>query len=633
MCGICGIFEADGNAERYTALVGRMTATLAHRGPDDDGVFVGGAAAFGHRRLSIVDLARGHQPMFNEDGRVVVVCNGEIYNAPRLRDELIRKGHTFHTHCDIEVIAHLYEEHGLDFCARLEGMFAFGLYDRAQQRLILARDPLGIKPLFYAAYQGRLAFASEIKALLEDPGLPRRLDYQALHDYLSYGFALPPKTFFDTVRELEPGTMLIADGQGHRSRVYWQPSYQSEPIGEKQALAQFEDFMHQALQDHQLSDVPMGAFLSGGIDSSLVVAMMHRHLDVRLPTFTVGFAEAAYDEAPFAAMVAEQVGTEHHLIRVGAGEADVGLTRRIIEHFDQPFADTSAIPTYLICREIRKYVKVAFSGDGGDELFGGYPEFIRAPWLHRLGKMPDFLLDLMEAAAGRVNGRAGRRRQLTKALHAARLPAPVLVGRLHTYHDEADKHALYRPLVNERLGGYSSAEAYAGIVSEAGVRIFDQVTAARLRINLHADMLRKVDMMSMAHGLEVRVPLLDRRVVEFACRLPASLKVRRGTSKYLLRREAERLLPRAVARKPKQGFSIPLDTWANPAFKSFLRSTLLGGDARLHTLMAVSAVEQTVARFESGDFDRSQVSRYQVYQRLYQLLGFELWLRRWNPSL
>ena len=213
MCGICGIFDPEGEAARHAALVGTMTATLAHRGPDDDGIFAGDAVVFGHRRLSIVDLARGHQPMFNEDGRIAVVGNGEIYNAPRLRDELTRKGHVFHTHCDIEVIAHLYEEHGLDFCARLEGMFAFGLYDAARRRLVLARDPVGIKPLFYAAQPGRLTFASEIKALLEDPALPRRLDYQALHDYLSYGFALPPRTFFDAVKELEPGTMLVADGK------------------------------------------------------------------------------------------------------------------------------------------------------------------------------------------------------------------------------------------------------------------------------------------------------------------------------------------------------------------------------------------------------------------------------------
>jgi asparagine synthase (glutamine-hydrolysing) len=631
MCGIAGALDLGGR-DVDGELIGRMTRRLAHRGPDGEGTWSGGPVAFGHTRLSLLDLAGGAQPMGNEDGRVMVAFNGEIYNFAPLKRELESRGHRFRTRSDTEVIPHAWEEWGAGAVERLRGMFAFALWDGRSRTLTLARDRLGVKPLYYALDGERLLFGSELKSILASGLVARRLDAEALHDYLSLLVPLAPRTMYADVRALEPGAMLtVKDGQATLQR-YYTPRIAPDPsLSEARALDELEARLDETLRDQVVADVPVGAFLSGGIDSSLLVAHLARLGRSPLETFTIGFDDHESDESPFARCVARRFRTRHHELRVGAARAaDPAVVEQVLDHFDQPFGDSSAIPTWLVSRETRRHVKTVISGDGGDELFGGYTAYRVAAVLARLARLPPGARRAVQAvaAAARAVGARETARRLDKALAIAGLAPGEALCALRSYFDEEAKARLYRPEHARRLVGYRTADRFADDAAREGERDLPTALAGcDLRHRLAGDMLCKVDMMSMSHGLEVRVPLLDERVVELALRLPPDLRVRGATTKYLLRQAARRRLPGVVAEKPKGGFVIPLRRAAGAALDRLVDETIARPTARLAEVLRPEALRRYARAWKTGRPPEG-CSRWQLEQRVYALCALERWMAR-----
>ncbi|HEY1892346.1 MAG TPA: asparagine synthase (glutamine-hydrolyzing) [Steroidobacteraceae bacterium] len=563
MCGICGFNWSD---ER---LIERMKARLVHRGPDDHGSYVAEGISLGHRRLSIVDLSEaGRQPLSNEDGTVWITFNGEIYNHLELRSRLEAKGHVFRSRTDTEAVVHAYEEYGLDFARHLTGMFALGIWDARRRRLVLARDRLGLKPLYYALEGGRLRFASEIKALLADPTLPRALNRQGLLDLLGYEFVPAPETLFAGVRKLLPGCLLtLEDGHARLSR-YWSLEPQ-EVAPDEEALAAL---LESACADHTMSDVPLGAFLSGGIDSSTVVSFLSRTLPAGLQTFALGYREASFSELGYARQVAEHFHTRHTELLVRP--VDSQAIERSVWHLDEPTTDPSNLPFMLICAEARRYVKVCLSGDGGDELLMGYDRFRASKansWLERL-PLPQRQRLYRAAVACLPDNelKKGASNVLKRFLQGALLSADGEHIRWQYFSDPAQTAAILEP---EFLRGldtdpFTPVKRWAAQAPrERGLR--EQYV--ELNTVLPDSVLMKVDKMSMACGLEVRPPFLDHRVVEFCYSLPNSAKLRGLTTKWLLKSAMRERLPPGIAMRAKQGFSIPMKNWIRGELKTLTR--------------------------------------------------------------
>jgi asparagine synthase (glutamine-hydrolysing) len=557
MCGIAGFVESSSvgspfDPESARALAHRMCAAIRHRGPDDEGMLVEPGVALGMRRLSIIDVATGHQPISNEDGRISVVFNGEIYNFRELRRSLQAAGHRFSTGTDTEVIVHAYEQWGAAAFTRLRGMFALALLDRDARTLLIARDRVGIKPLYYAPVNGRLYFGSEIKSLLCAPDVPRDLNLDALDHYLSFLYAPRDESFFACIRKLPPGNLLTWRHGQISVAPYWEPSAQETFRGsERDAVDQLQDVLTDAVRAHLVSDVPLGAFLSGGIDSSLVVALMSQVSGARVKTFSIGFEQPEYDELAYARRVAEIFGTDHHedVVRPDG----VGVLERIVSHFDEPFGDTSALPTWYVSQLAAREVTVVLSGDGGDEMFGGYGRYI-----------PDARVTAVDryapAALRRVAGAVG-----------ARLPQGAR-GKRFLRHIACDARGRYLDTI-----GFFTADDKAGLLSAdlrgqlstaapecRLIRHFDryaqlpwpsQMMRFDVETYLPEDILTKVDRMSMAHSIEARVPLLDNAVIDFASSLPAALKIRDGRRKHVLKEVAARFLPGELsARSLQRGY-------------------------------------------------------------------------------
>ncbi|HEV2424117.1 MAG TPA: asparagine synthase (glutamine-hydrolyzing) [Terriglobia bacterium] len=637
MCGICGYAAFDAFAGEPP--LGAMTAALAHRGPDGSATWRDEKRriGLGHTRLSIIDLQSGAQPMKSVDSRFVIVFNGEIYNFRSLRQELNNLGHAFATQSDTEVILEAYRRWGNCCLERLRGMFAFALYDTRDHKLFLARDRTGVKPLYHHRGNGGFIFGSELKALLAAPAVPRRLDYQALAEFLRLGYALPPATFFSDVRELEPGSWLELSPSGIARGQFWEWRRTPADWGEDDALEISEQALIESLRDHLVSDVPIGAFLSGGIDSSLLVALLVRKLGVQIDTFHVRFSESRYDESEYARAVAERLGTHHHEVmaddlgRSGDDVKALDFADRVLAQFDQPFGDSSAIPTYLVCREIRKHVKVAISGDGGDEMFGGYSRFWYADLAHRLAGMPPWLLWGVTKTSSALrmfspDGFRETRRLLTAA-------APGNGDRLLSicnYIGRAELPLVLQPAAYERVGDYEPRFGLNGLSGgPSGADLIDST----VRFTLPGDYLRKVDIMSSAHGLEVRVPFLGEPVLECAAQLPHSLKYRGSRNKLLLRKLAERYLPPKVAAKPKWGFGIPLDGWLGRLGREAVRRMLESPRAEIHAVIRRKYSSPLLESFVTRQWDRSALSRFGLYQRVYALWSLERWFERWRPSL
>ena len=612
-----------------------MVARLEHRGPDDSGIYRDGHAALGFRRLSIVDLSGGHQPLANEDGTIWTVFNGEIYNFPSLRRRLEARGHTLRSAGDSEVLVHLYEDEGPGMFALLRGMFALAIWDEPRRRLVLGRDRLGQKPLVYRLANGRISFASELKSLLAMPeaDLPRRLDPLALDRYLTYGYVPHPSTILEGVHKLPPAHHAVwQDGRLELTR-YWEPEWDREverTPGEE--VEELRGTLDEAVREQMVADVPLGAFLSGGVDSTIVVALMQRASSRPVQTFSIAFDDPAFDESRYAELAAKAIGTEHHafVVEPRAWETLPALARQ----FDEPFADSSALPTWHVARETRRHVTVALTGDAGDELFAGYDRYravALAAWLDRLPDAPRNFLGGPVARTLPASVKAKTRlRQVRRMLEG--IGQDVRARYLHwvTTFDEPSRAALYSDDFLDHLataGARHPAEADPAAVL---ARAFDaapkrdpvtRATIVDLLTYLPGDLLVKVDLASMAHGLEARSPFLDHRVVELALAMPIGrkLRLRGGRSKVVLKRAFADLIPKEILRRPKMGFGVPLDRWFRGELKDELRAVLLDPVAIGRGLFRPEAVERLI--------DDHAASRKDNAYRLWALLMLELWFR------
>jgi asparagine synthase (glutamine-hydrolysing) len=623
MCGIAGFVDsslvpAPFDMDTSRALLHRMCHAIRHRGPDDEGGLVEEGVALGMRRLSIIDLASGHQPIHNEDRTISVVFNGEIYNFQGLRSELAASGHRFATETDTEVIVHAYEQWGRGAIGRLRGMFGLAMWDRRTRTLLVARDRIGIKPMHYAEIDGRLYFGSELKSLLCAPDVSRDLDPHALDHYLSFLYTPRDTSIFGQIRKLPPGHLLLWHEGRLRLEQYWQlPAAETFAGSEPDAVAGLRGVLTDAVRAHLMSDVPLGAFLSGGIDSSLVVGLMSQVSGARVKTFSIGFDDPAHDELPHARRVAAHFGTDHHEFTVTPDA--VGILDRIISHFDEPFADASAIPTWYVSELARRHVTVVLSGDGGDELFGGYDRYLPHPRVTAFDRFsPRACRRLAGAAAARLpHGVRGK----NFLRHVARDQRGRYIDAIRFFSAD-EKPALLAPDVQRSIAGSDPEiglaahfDRYADLPWSSQMMRFDAETY------LPEDVLTKVDRMSMAHSIESRVPLLDNEVVEFAASLPAEFKIRGGRRKHVLKEVAAGLLPRDVLDRPKQGFGVPLKVWFRGNLRELFADTLLSPCSLQRGYFQPAFVRQLVREHLDGKRDHTL--------RLWQLVVFERWLQQY----
>jgi asparagine synthase (glutamine-hydrolysing) len=612
MCGIYGLFNTDAGSPIDREVLRRMGEALIHRGPDGGGRYTAGPVGMGMRRLSIIDLKTGDQPIANEDRTVWVVFNGEIYNFRELTAELIGKGHQFATASDTEVLVHLYEEHGEECVERLRGMFAFAIWDARRQTLFLARDRVGIKPLYYAETPQEFAFASELKAVTRSPRVGRTVSGPALTAYLQFGYVPDPLSILDGVRKLPPGhTLSVRHGRAGPPRPYWEPTrFFATPgtaFGEGEAGDALWDLLRDAVRSHLVSDVPLGAFLSGGIDSTMVVSLMAREVAAPIKTFSVGFREGPFNELPYARRVADWLGAEHHELIMGPG--DLAGLDEVLSMFDEPFADASALPTYLVSRLARQHVKVVLSGDGGDELFAGYDRYLVDHRLRRLGRLGDLGLGGGLRALSNVlpPGTPGK-----NFLYALSLP------RMERYISmiSAFPPRILVDFVDPELVAASRVVFNQQVRASDGLDPLSRLQDLDIRTYLPGDILTKVDRMSMANSLEARVPLLDHRVIEFACGVPAALRFRSGQLKYLLRRVLRDKVPSEVLTRPKHGFGVPLELWFANELPGFIRDRLGNGSG-----LATAGINRSSVRALMERYDRQR--RQDDCQRLWALMVLE----------
>ncbi len=620
MCGICGIVYQDRARAVAPEFVHQMVRVIHHRGPDDTGVWTHANVGLGQARLAIIDLSPlGHQPMTNEDGSVWITFNGEIYNFPELRDELVQKGHTFRSHSDTEAIIHLWEEFGERCVERLRGMFAFALWDDKRQTLFLARDREGKKPLFYAALPDRLLFGSEIKAILQDPDFKRVPDLQAIQHYLAFQSVPAPFCAFQGIQKLPPAhTLLLKDGQT-RLRRYWKLSYQN-PLRLDTAAAvadtqvEIIERLREAVRIRLMSDVPLGAFLSGGIDSSIIVALMAGLMDRPVKTFSIGFAEDEYNELPYARMVAERYGTEHHEFIVTPDAQ--AIFPELVWHYNEPFADSSAIPTYYVSKMARQFVTVVLSGDGGDENFAGYPRYRFEP-ATRVWRIASLARRLLRpdhtARAFMADGDwRGTFRRL-KDLDEKKLSYYYRISHFH----ELYQTQLYTPEFRQRLGAVCTIDWLLDKYRQSDAPDFLSATLdVDLGLYLPDTLMTKTDIAAMAHSLEVRAPLLDHELLQFVARIPAEWKLRAGESKFIFKKAVEPYLPADVIYRKKMGFGVPIDHWFRHELKEMMFDTLLSARALQRGYFRRAYIENILNRHVAGE----------TWQYLiWNLLMLELW--------
>ncbi len=619
MCGIAGFVEARSSpapfsVEERDGLVRRMCDVIRHRGPDDEGVFVDEGVALGMRRLSIIDLATGRQPIHNEDRTLWIVFNGEIYNFRELRAELEALGHRFYTSTDTEAIVHAYEQWGAAAVARLRGMFGLAIWNTRTRTLVAARDRIGIKPLYYAEARGRLYVGSELKSLLCAPDVPRDLDLDALDHYLSFLYTPRDGSIFKAVRKLPPGHLLTwTDGSLSIERYWELPAQETFRGTEADAVEQLEGVLADAVRSHLVSDVPLGAFLSGGIDSSVVVALMARASGARVKTFSIGFDEPAFDELEHARTVAAHVGTEHHEFVVKPDA--IGILDALIGHFDEPFADSSAIPTWYVSELARRHVTVVLSGDGGDELFGGYDRYVPHPRVVAFDRVSPRALRRVAAiaAAGLPHGTRGK----NFLRHVARDERGRYLDAIRFFARDEKSSLLSTDVQRELAAVDPEARLARHFLRYGGLSWPSQMMRFDAETYLPDDVLTKVDRMSMAHSIESRVPLLDNEVLRFAASLPADLKIKRGRRKHVLKEVAARLVPRTILDRRKQGFGVPLGLWFRGDLRALFADTLLSPACLARGYFQPAFVRRLVDEHLSGARDHTL--------RLWQLVVFERW--------
>lgn len=600
-----------------------MLQVIHHRGPDDDGVYIDGNLAMGMRRLSIIDLGGGKQPIYNEDGRFVVVFNGEIYNFRELMEQLQARGHVFKTVCDTEVIVHLYEEMGDECVQHLRGMFGFAVWDTQRRRLFVARDRLGIKPLYYTQMGGGLVFGSEIKALLQHPDVRPRMDLQGLNNFLSLKYVPAPQTMFADIFALPPGYTLTCDDDGIRINQYWDLSFAQSTntwLSEDEYAEQLETLLREVVNMHLMSDVPFGAFLSGGVDSSTIVALMSQFLNEPVKTFSVGFkgSGAIVSELPYAHMVSKQWQTEHYDIFITPDDF-TGLTEKVIWHLDQPIADEASLANYMVAELASRHVKMVLTGEGGDELFAGYARYAGERFSPLFKHLP-------------LAVRGSALSMTTRLVPGMRRPKLALYALCHS--DEVTRMLNWFPLFNsdmkaallsdtmkQALNGHSSRQVFADHLARTDAKHpLNRMLYVDTKLWLPDDLLARGDKTSMATSLEARVPLLDHKLVEFAASLPPSLKLKRLTRKYLLKKVSQQWLPEEIINRKKEGFPTPIAVWIRNEVRPFVRDLLSPDTIRRRGLFNTESITTLLDEHESGFADHGAM--------IWALISIELWQRR-----
>ncbi|GAK51750.1 asparagine synthase (Glutamine-hydrolyzing) [Candidatus Moduliflexus flocculans] len=635
MCGIAGVINYYEKRDVSKQLIEKMVASLEHRGPDDAGIHVKENVGLGIRRLSIIDLETGHQPISNEDNSIHVVYNGEIYNFKALREELLQKGHTFKTNTDTEVIVHLYEEVGKQLVTRLNGMFAFALWDTKRRTLLLGRDRAGIKPLYYYIGRDRLSFASELKAILQDQTVPRKLNYRALHDYLSLGYVPAPDSIFVRINKLPPGHVLeYVDGEVAIHR-YWAIPYQPAEEGAstvitssmKQEYAEgIRERLQESVRRRLISDVPLGAFLSGGIDSSAIVALMTKVSNAPVKTFSIGFPGAGYyDERKYARRIAKLFHTEHHEFEVEPNALEI--LPLLIKHFDEPFADSSAIPTYYLSKLARQHVTVCLSGTGGDELFAGYRRYLVETLFRRYQRYPKSIQSLaMQLAKLLPVSRASALKEyflLLKRFLACQDTSPMLrhISMMTCFSDEMKRELCSETLMREWTPENPIAKQYKKTDT------LDDLTrtlSADFYTYLPEDLLVKEDRMTMAASLEGRVPFLDVEFMEYAASIPSSLKAHNLTTKYIFKEAMRPLLPSSIIDRRKHGFGVPVGEWFKKELKTYATEVFQDSRTQQRGFFNSEYIMSLLDKHQEGLQDFSP--------QLWTLLIFELWCREYLDS-
>jgi asparagine synthase (glutamine-hydrolysing) len=625
MCGICGKLVWNDPRGVSEQLVREMSAVLAHRGPDGSGEHVWNdatvAIGLGHRRLSIIDLSdAGRQPMSNDDGTVWVIHNGEIYNFRELRAELETLGYRFHSKTDTEVIVRAYEAWGTSCVERLQGMFASAVWDQSRRRLFIARDRVGIKPLYYVARPDSLLFASELKALMQDPTLDTQVDDSALDRYLAFGYVPAPDTIFPSVKKLPPAHTLTWEDGRMRIEPYWryQPADGTEPRrSDGEWLEEFESVLERAVARQMVSDVPLGAFLSGGIDSSLIVWMMSRSSELPVRSFTVGFDKQNWSESRYARLVAREFGTQHREHDVSPDAMEI--LPKLVWHLDEPFGDSSMLPTYYVSKMTRQDVTVALSGDGGDELFAGYTRYQGERLSNIFRRFPSWVRSgVVSTLRSAPLARTESGRRLGTVLANAELDFVSRYRNKQSLGSLTTRMELYADDFRENLS--ATVDPLDELFASVSERDFiDRLTTFDMEFYLPNDMLVKVDRMSMASSLEVRVPFLDETVIEVASRIPNHLKLRNFTTKYLLRRMAAKVLPPEIWRRGKQGFGVPIQSWFRGELVDAARDMLLDGQTLNRGYFARAGLEKLLRRHERGTGDHGHL--------IFALMSFEIWNR------
>jgi len=624
MCGITGKVNLDSNQAIDKALICRMNELLRHRGPDDEGIWIHGSIGLGQRRLAIIDLSpTGHQPMSNEDGTIWLTFNGEIYNHLDLRARLEQSGHRYQGNSDTETIIHLYETYGCDCVKHLRGMFAFGLWDARRQRLLLARDRFGKKPLLYAQTAEGLTFASEIKSLLQDPAVSAEVDQRTIHHYLTYGYIPTPMTAFSQIRKLPPASMLLWENGSISIQRYWNLCYTPKlTLTEAEAAEQLLTLLRQAVQMRLMSDVPLGAFLSGGIDSSAVVALMAEAMSEPVKTFAIGFNDQSFNELEYARQVAERYETDHHEFVVTADA--LAVLPKLVWAYGEPYADSSAVPTYYVARETRQYVTVALNGDGGDEMFAGYDRYLATRLAAQYERVPAWLRERVIAPLIRRLPESGKKKDFSNRLKRFVLAIGERPERRYagwiTLLSNPDKGNLYTADFQAYIADIDSLNLLEQVYESADSPDFVERTQyVDTQTYLPDDLLVKVDIATMLCSLEGRSPFLDHELAEFAARLPANYKLRGRVSKYILKQAMRDHLPGSILKREKQGFGVPVAHWFRNELRQVAYDVLLDQRTLGRGIFNGAAIRMMLDEHVGGQVNH--------WQHIWELLVLELWFR------
>ncbi|PIE35301.1 asparagine synthase (glutamine-hydrolyzing) [candidate division KSB3 bacterium] len=630
MCGICGKVYTDAHERVEEIVIRKMCGTLLHRGPDESGFHVERQVGLGHRRLSIIDLSTGQQPMCNARRDLWIVYNGELYNFPALRKELAHLGYRFLTHSDTEVILHLYDEYGTSCVNFMRGMFAFAIWDERRQRLFLARDRVGQKPLFYTTAQNAILFASEIKAILQDTSVQRELNVTAMSHYLTYGYVPPPDTMFQHIYKLPPAHTLVYQNGIVKEDRYWDVRYEPKVrMSRQEVKSSLKDLLQEAVRIRMTSDVPLGAFLSGGIDSSLVVAIMSHESRHPVQTFSIGFKEKRFNELPYARMIAERFQTDHHEFIMEPNAVEI--LPKLVWHFDEPFGDSSAIPTYYLSQMTSGFVKVALNGDGGDESFAGYLRYMgyRLVRLYRMvphAIRKKLLAPLIHLAYAGVNREQVppwcraifRRTQLLSDL-SLEPERYHYVKNLIIFFDELKTELLTRDVKKQLRTRHSLDDTFRYFDAENARHSTDKMLYADVMTYLPGDLLVKMDRMTMAHGLEGRSPFLDHPLMEFAATIPARYKMHGASLKWILKDIARSWLPESILTREKKGFSIPLSDWFRHELRDMVHDIFSSSYLLKEGILRQTPLQNIIAEHQSGKLDHRH--------KIWLFLNLELWYR------